>query len=65
MQSFKFIKNDVVTMTVNLEAKKLLFKKKSETFELPFETIADDKLHPCVLFYYINDEVEFLPNYKE
>jgi hypothetical protein len=31
MQSFKFVKNDVVTMAVNLETKKLLFKKKEET----------------------------------
>jgi hypothetical protein len=26
--------------------------------------VADDELYPCVLFYYVNDEIEYLPQYK-
>lgn len=43
----------------------MTFKKKAEKYELDFSTIPGDALYPCALFYYMNDEVEFLPNYKE
>ena len=36
----------------------------SNKYELPFEPVLEDELHPCVLFYYVNDEVEYLPNGK-
>ena len=51
-------------LTVDQNIKKMIFKKKQESFEIPFTKIEGDALHPCVLFYYMNDEVEFLPNYK-
>ena len=43
--------------------KKVTFTKNdsSGTWETTFEQIEGDKLHPCVLFYFSNDEVEFLP----
>ena len=51
-------------MTTDFNTNKILFKKKTESFEIPFTKIPDNELHPCALFYYVNDEVEFLPNYK-
>ena len=47
-----------------MEGKKIQWKKKAETYEIPFQKIEGDELYPCVLFYYINDEVQFLHNYK-
>lgn len=55
VKSFKFAKNDIITCTSNFETNKITFKKKNETYELAFEKIAGDELHPCALFYYIND----------
>lgn len=57
--------NDVISITVDYDSKKMTFKKKNEKYELDFTTIPGDPLYPCALFYYMNDEVEFLPNYKE
>lgn len=57
--------NDIITISVDFDTKKMTFKKKNEKYELDFTTIADDPLYPCALFYYMNDEVEFLPDYKE
>lgn len=51
-------------MTLHTEAKKIVFRLASHTYELPYEPLAEDELHPCVLFYYVNDEVEYLPNFK-
>ena len=51
-------------MSVDMNTKKILFKKKHESYEIPFEKIAGDELYPCALYYYVNDEVEYLPNYK-
>ena len=64
MQAFKFAKGDIIGITVDFQTKKILWKKKAETYEISFQTINGDELYPCALFYYINDEVEFLPNYK-
>lgn len=36
-----------------------------ETHKLDIKYIATDLLYPCVLFYYLNDEVEFLNDYKD
>jgi hypothetical protein len=47
----------VIAVTVDMGTKKILFKKKAETYEIPFQTTGSDELHPCALFYYINDEV--------
>lgn len=66
-QSFKFVKNDIVLMTINMELKKLKFKKHgtNDHFDIDFVTNGTDPLHPCVLFYYENDEVEILPDFKD
>lgn len=47
-----------------MSSKKILFKNKGESYELAFEVIGGDELYPCVLFYYMNDEVEFISSYK-
>lgn len=54
-QAFKFIKGDVISVVVDMTLKKVTFKKKSESFEIPFQTIPGDELHPCALYYYMND----------
>jgi hypothetical protein len=64
VKSFKFIKGDIIQVTVNPTDKIVSFKKGGENYQIPFETIANDELSPCVLFYYLNDEVEFLPDFK-
>ncbi len=64
MKAFKFTKGDIIQVIVNPLEKTIAFKKNTETYQIPFETINGDELSPCVLFYYINDEVEFLPNFK-
>lgn len=62
VKAFKFIKGDVIKVTVNMNEKIIYFSKNDEKYQIPFETIPNDELSPCVLFYYLNDEVEFLPN---
>ena len=64
VKSFKFIKGDIIQIAMNIIEKTLVFRKGKETYSITFEPIANDQLSPCVLFYYLNDEVEFLPNYK-
>lgn len=51
-------------MRVNFADKTLLFKRNTDQYSINFSTLPGDELYPCVLFYYINDEVEFLPNHK-
>ena len=58
------MKGDIIEVTTDFNTNKILFKKKTESFEIPFTKIPGNELHPCALFYYVNDEVEFLPNYK-
>lgn len=60
-----FAKGDTVVVEYDPIAKvvKFMKEKKSETFKLDFTPIENDPLHACVLFYYVNDEVEFIPNY--
>ena len=36
--------NNIITCTVNMETKKLHFKKKTETYELSFEKISNSKV---------------------
>lgn len=64
VKAFKFAKGDIIQISVNPIEKIIAFKKNNENYQIPFETIANDELSPCVLFYYINDEVEFLANFK-
>jgi hypothetical protein len=47
-----------------MDTKVVSFKKKSEVFDIAFTTIPDDKLHPCALFYFMNDEVESIADPK-
>lgn len=54
----------MITAVVSMKDSKITFKKKAESFEVPFTTIAGDELYPCALFYYVNDEVEYLADYK-
>jgi hypothetical protein len=67
IKSFKFGKGDAVTVRVDREAKKVVFSKrgKDEKYELPIGGGEGEELHPCVLFYYINDEVEYLPDPRD
>lgn len=51
-------------MRVNFKDKTIAFKKDSKIHNLTFSTVPGDELCPCVLFYYLNDEVEFLPHHK-
>ncbi len=56
---------DIIQISVDYDTQKMTFKKKNEKYELEFTTIPGDALYPCALFYYMNDEVEFMPNYNE
>ena len=43
---------------------KLTFTKEGgQNYMLNIEHVEGDQLHACVLFYYGNDEIEFLNNY--
>jgi hypothetical protein len=64
IKAFKFAKGDIVGVKFNMVDKTIVFKKGTETYSLTFETIVGNELYPCVLFYYLNDEVEFLANYQ-
>lgn len=54
-------------MEANFLTSKLKFRKRgtNESYELDFQTKNDDPLCPCVLFYYTNDEVEYLRDFNE
>lgn len=66
VKALKFSKGDVVHATIDHETEKILFTKNktAEKYELPFTYDEKDELHPCVLFYYIIDEVEYLGDKK-
>lgn len=51
-------------MQANFKDKTLHFKRNNDIYVLNFQTIEGDELCPCVVFYFINDEMEFLPHYK-
>ena len=63
VKAIKFGKGDVVHASVDREGGNIVFSKNSssEKYVLPFVEEEGDELHPCVLFYYVNDEVEFMP----
>lgn len=42
VKAFKFVKGDIITVIVDLTTLKITFKKKTETFEIPFQTIPDN-----------------------
>jgi hypothetical protein len=53
-------------LDMNFHTKKMKFRKKgaNDQYELDFQTKDGDALCPCVLFYYPNDEVEYLNDFK-
>jgi len=67
VKTFKFAVNDIVICDYDPIAKTITFSKHgtTETYSLDFNFIEGDPLHPCCLFYYLNDEVEFLSDYKK
>lgn len=62
VKAFKFAKGDTIVIEYDPVTKKIKFSKEgtTETYTLDFEILDKDTLHPCVLFYYLNDEIEFL-----
>lgn len=60
--SFHFAKNDTIIVNYEPDESRVVFKKKGtdQTHTIEFENKEDDELHLCGLFYYNNDEVEFL-----
>jgi hypothetical protein len=67
IQSFKFGKGDIIQAELNLQSKKIKFKKRGtqDQYELDVQLKDGDPLSPCVLFYYPNDEVEYINDFKE
>jgi len=63
-QSFDFKKDDIIAVQVNFSNNTINFKRNNNKHTLSFNKVPGDELCPCVLFYYLNDEVEFLPNHK-
>ena len=57
IKAFKFVKGDIIKIDINKKDKTIIFEKNTETYVLSFDYIPKDELSPCVLFYYLNDEV--------
>ena len=51
------MKGDIIKIDINKKDKTIIFEKNTETYVLSFDYIPKDELSPCVLFYYLNDEV--------
>jgi len=66
VKSFKFAKGDIVICDYDPNACTLNFSKEKskETYSHKFQHVDGDPFHPCCLFYYASDEVEFINNYK-
>lgn len=62
VNSFHFAKNDIIIVNYEPEDNKVVFKKKGteESHTIEYENKDDDELYLCGLFYYNNDEIEFL-----
>ena len=62
MTSFHFAKNDTIVVSYEPDESKVVFKKKGtdQTHTIEFDVKDDDELYLCGLFYYNNDEIEFL-----
>lgn len=65
VNSFIFAKDDIVILSFNPEEKKIVFMKKGtqESHTLEVENKENDDLHLCCLFYYTNDEIQYLGPY--
>ena len=66
VKAFKFIKGDTIIIDYDPKEMCIVFTKEQsqENYKLEIKFIEGDQLHPCILFYYLNDEVEFVNNYK-
>lgn len=60
--SFSFYKDDIIIVHYDPVASKVTFRKKDseDKHVIDFESKSDDELHLCGLFYYSNDEIEYL-----
>jgi hypothetical protein len=60
--AFSYSKGDTITVEYDPVESKLVFRKKGteENYTIEFESKEDDELYLCGLFYYNNDEIEFI-----
>ena len=60
--AFNYNKGDIITVDYDPAECKLVFRKKGteEVYTIEFEAKDDDELYLCGLFYYNNDEIEFI-----
>ena len=67
MNAFSYYANDTILVSYEPEEQKIVFKKKGteETHTLEYEPVEGDELHFCGLFYYSNDEIEFMGHADE
>ena len=65
--AFHFYKHDTVVVEFDPVHMVVKFTKKdtSETYSISFSFEEGNELHLCTLFYYANDEVEFLSSEAE
>ncbi|KAM3133938.1 hypothetical protein pb186bvf_013904 [Paramecium bursaria] len=65
VKAFKFGKGDQINCQYNPQAHQIMFSKTKIAQSYKIEVPKDIQgIHPCVLFYYANDEVEFVPPEK-
>lgn len=62
MIAFSYNKGDIITVDYDPTECKLVFRKKGteENYTIEFEAKDDDELYLCGLFYYNNDEIEYI-----
>ena len=67
VNAFSYYANDTILVSYEPEEQKIVFKKKGteETHTLEYEPVEGDELHFCGLFYYSNDEIEFIGHADE
>jgi hypothetical protein len=67
VNAFSYYANDTILVSYEPEEQKIVFKKKGteETHTLEYEPVEGDELHFCGLFYYSNDEIEFMGHADE
>ena len=63
VSAFNFYTGDIIHVKVDMSRKTIMFDLNdgSDVWETTFTTIEGDKLYPCVLFYFKDDQVEYLP----
>lgn len=62
MTSFNFQKGDTISVEYEPNDNKVTFRKKGteDIHHVEYEPRDDDELYLCGLFYYNNDEIEYL-----